>query len=41
MDVLNDIYAAIAAQGFTAETQQMIDNYANDIRYDTIWKKRF
>ena len=33
MDVLNDIYAAIAAQGFTAETLQMIDNYANDIRY--------
>ena len=33
MDVLNNIYAAIAAEGFTAETLQMIDNYANDIRY--------
>ena len=33
MDVLNDIFAAIAAQGFTAQTLQMIDNYANDIRY--------
>ena len=31
MDVLNDIYAAIAAEGFTAETLQMIDNYAKDI----------
>ena len=33
MDVLNDIYAAIAAEGFTAGTLQMIDNYVNDIRY--------
>ena len=33
MDVLNNIYAAIAAEGFTAGTLQMIDNYANDIRY--------
>ena len=33
MDVLNDIYTAIAAEGFTAETLQMIDNYTNDIRY--------
>ena len=32
MDVLNDIYAAIAAEGFTARTLQMIDNYANDIQ---------
>ena len=32
MDVLNEIYAAIAAEGFTAETLQMIDNYANDIQ---------
>ena len=32
MDVLNDIYAAIAAEGFTAETLQMIDNYANEIQ---------
>ena len=32
MDVLNDIYAAIAAEGFTAGTLQMIDNYANDIQ---------
>jgi hypothetical protein len=32
MDVLNAIYAAIAAQGFTAQTLQMIDNYANDIQ---------
>ena len=32
MDVLNDIFAAIAAQGFTAQTLQMIDNYANDIQ---------
>ena len=33
MDVLNDIYAAIATEGFTARTLQMIDNYTNDIRY--------
>ena len=33
MDVLNDIYAAIAAEGFTTRTLQMIDNYTNDIRY--------
>ena len=33
MDVLNDIYAAIAAEGFTDRTLQLIDNYANDIRY--------
>ena len=33
MDVLNDIYAAIAAEGFTDGTLQMIDNYVNDIRY--------
>ena len=32
MDVLNDIYTAIAAKGFTFETLQMIDNYANDIQ---------
>ena len=32
MDVLNDIYTAIAAEGFTAGTLQMIDNYANDIQ---------
>ena len=32
MDVLNDIYAAIAAEGFTAGTLQMIDNYAKDIQ---------
>ena len=32
MDVLNDIYAAIAAEGFTARTLQMIDNYAKDIQ---------
>ena len=33
MDVLNDIYVAIAAEGFTNKTLQMIDNYTNDIRY--------
>ena len=33
MDVLNDICTAIAAEGFTVQTLQMIDNYANDIRY--------
>ena len=33
MDVLNNIYAAIAAEGFTDGTLQMIDNYINDIRY--------
>ena len=33
MDVLNEIYAAIAAEGFTDGTLQMIDNYVNDIRY--------
>ena len=27
MDVLNNIYAAIAAEGFTDGTLQMIDNY--------------
>ena len=32
MNVLNDIYAAIAAEGFTAETLQIIDNYAKDIQ---------
>jgi hypothetical protein len=32
MDVLNNIYAAIAAEGFTARTLQMIDNYAKDIQ---------
>jgi hypothetical protein len=32
MDVLNDIYATIAAEGFTVGTLQMIDNYANDIQ---------
>ena len=38
MDVLNDIYAAIAAEGFTAEILQMIDNYAKDMQK---WEKRF
>lgn len=33
MDVLNDIYVAITAEGFTNKTLQMIDNYTNDIRY--------
>ena len=33
MDVLNDIYVALAAEGFTNKTLQMIDNYTNDIRY--------
>jgi aromatic ring-opening dioxygenase catalytic subunit (LigB family) len=32
MDVLNEIYVAIAAEGFTAHTLQIIDNYANDIQ---------
>ena len=32
MDVLNEIYAAIAAEGLTAQPLQMIDNYANDIQ---------
>ena len=32
MDVLNNIYAAISAEGFTAETLQMIDNLAKDIQ---------
>ena len=32
MDVLNNIYAAIAAEGFTVQTLQMIDNYAKDIQ---------
>ena len=35
MDVLNDIYAAIAAEGFTSKTLQMIDNYANNIKNGT------
>ena len=33
MDELNAIYAAIAADGFSADTLQMIDNLTNDIRY--------
>ena len=33
MDVLNEIYVTIAAEGFTNKTLQMIDNYTNDIRY--------
>ena len=33
MDELNAIYAAIAADVFSAETLQMIDNLTNDIRY--------
>ena len=33
MDVLNEIYVTIAAEGFTDKTLQMIDNYTNDIRY--------
>ena len=32
MDVLNNIYAAIAAEGFTDGTLQMIDNYTIDIQ---------
>ena len=32
MDVLNDIYATIAAEGFTVGTLQMIDNYAKEIQ---------
>jgi hypothetical protein len=32
MDELNAIYAAIAADGFSVETLQMIDNLTNDIR---------
>ena len=35
MDVLNDIYAAIAVEGFTSKTLQMIDNYANNIKNGT------
>jgi hypothetical protein len=33
MEEMNNIYAAIAADGFSAETLQMIDNLTNDIRY--------
>ena len=33
MDVLNEIYVTIAAEGFSNKTLQMIDNYTNDIRY--------
>ena len=33
MDVLNEIYVTIAAEGFTDKTLLMIDNYTNDIRY--------
>ncbi len=32
MDELNEIYAAIAADGFSADTLQMIDDYVNDIQ---------
>ena len=30
---LEAIYSALAADGFSAETLQMIDNYTNDIQY--------
>ena len=33
MEDLNVIYTAIAADGFSANTLQMIDNLTNDIRY--------
>ena len=33
MDELIEIYTIIAADGFSAETLQMIDNLTNDIRY--------
>ena len=33
MNDLEIIYASIAADGFSAETLQMIDNLTNDIRY--------
>ena len=33
MDELNVIYATIAADGFKAETLQMIDNLTKDIQY--------
>ena len=33
MEEMNNIYAAIAADGFSAEALQMIDNLTNDIRY--------
>ena len=33
MDELNAIYEAIAAEGFSAGTLQLIDNLTNDIRY--------
>lgn len=33
MDELNTIYQAIAADGFSENTQQMIDDLTNDIRY--------
>jgi len=41
MDVLNDIYTAIAAEGFTVGTLQMIDNYVNDIQNGTEDFSRF
>ena len=31
MDVLGEIFAAIADEGFTARTLKMIDNYVKDI----------
>ena len=33
MEEMNNVYAAIAADGFSAEALQMIDNLTNDIRY--------
>ena len=33
MDELNVIYTAIAADGFSANTLQMIDNLTDDIQY--------
>ena len=33
MEEINDIYEAIATEGFSAATLQMIDNLTNDIQY--------
>ena len=41
MDVLNDIYATITAEGFSTGSLQMIDNYAKDIQNGTEDFSRF
>lgn len=41
MTTLQDIYNAIAAEGYAPRVLEMIDNYANDILYGTTSISRF